>query len=40
MADLELDRPDVSTYVTEQYSSNLAMFDYMNKRSILPWSFK
>jgi len=40
MADLELDRPDVSTYVTEQCASNLAMFDYMSKRTMLPWSFK
>lgn len=40
LADLELDRPDVATYVTEQYSSNLAVFDYINKRAMLPWSFK
>ena len=40
VADLELDSPAVSDYVTEQYASNLAVFDYMTKRTMLPWSFK
>jgi GNAT superfamily N-acetyltransferase len=40
LADLELDRPAVADYVTEQYASNLAVFDYVSKRSLLPWSFK
>ena len=40
LADLELDSPAVSDYVTEQYASNLAVFDYMTKRTMLPWSFK
>jgi GNAT superfamily N-acetyltransferase len=40
MADVELDQPNVTTYVNEQVASNLAVFDYMSKRTRLPWSFK
>lgn len=39
-ADIELDKPNATTYATEQFASNLAVFDYMAKRTRLPWSFK
>jgi GNAT superfamily N-acetyltransferase len=40
LADIELDSPNVSTFVEEQVSTNLAIFDYALKRSLLSWSFK
>lgn len=39
LADLELDKPNVSTFVDEQVASNLAIFDYMTKRTRLPWTY-
>jgi GNAT superfamily N-acetyltransferase len=39
MADVELDSPNVTTYVNEQMDANLAVFDYVVKRSRLPWTF-
>lgn len=39
MADVELDQPNVTTYVNEQVSRNLGIYDYMAKRTRLPWTF-
>ena len=36
---VNLDMPDIATYVNENIDSNLAMLDYMGKRFKLPWSF-
>lgn len=37
LADLELDSPSITTYVTEAASSNLAVMDYLGKRMVKPW---
>ena len=39
-AELELDSPNVTTYVNEQMDAHMAVFDYVAKRSRLPWTFK
>jgi GNAT superfamily N-acetyltransferase len=36
---VDLDVPQLTTYVSENIDSNLAMLDYMGKRFKLPWSF-
>ncbi len=37
-ADIHLDKPNVTTYVTEATNSNLAVIDYLTKRTMLPWT--
>jgi len=36
LADIELDHPDVLTYVSEATDSNLAVVDYLSKRITKP----
>lgn len=38
LADIELDRPNVTTYINEATDSNLAVIDYLTKRTLLPWT--
>jgi GNAT superfamily N-acetyltransferase len=40
LADVELDSPSLETFVKEQMASNIAVMDYLTKRSALSWSFK
>ncbi len=37
-ADIHLDAPNLSTFVTEATDSNLAVLDYLSKRTLLPWT--
>ena len=38
MGDVELAKPDVVTYINEATSYNLGVYDYMSKRTLLPWT--
>jgi GNAT superfamily N-acetyltransferase len=37
-AELELDNPNLTTYINEQVASNMAVFDYFSKRTKVPWA--
>ena len=37
LADIELDSPNITTFVAEATDSNLAVMDYWNKRLTKPW---
>lgn len=37
-ADIHLDEPNLTTYFAEATQSNLAVIDYLSKRSLLPWT--
>lgn len=37
LADIELDHPDIATYLTEAADSNLAVMDYLGKRIARPF---
>jgi GNAT superfamily N-acetyltransferase len=38
LADIDLDAPNVTTFISEAADSNLAVMDYVTKRSLLPWT--
>lgn len=38
LADIELDSPNITTFVAEATDSNLAVMDYWNKRLTRPWA--
>lgn len=38
LADIDLDKADVSTYLNEATDANLAVMDYVSKRALLPWT--
>lgn len=38
LADIDLDAPNVSTYLNEAADANMAVMDYMSKRALLPWT--
>lgn len=40
MADIELDSPNITTYVSEAADNNLAVLDYVGKRLPKPWSYR
>jgi len=40
LADIELDSPNITTYINEAADVNLAVVDYMGKRMAKPWAFK
>lgn len=39
MAEVELDHPSITTFVSEATDSNLAVMDYLGKRMVKPWPF-